>query len=109
VRELGKLRILGEVRFRRERGACQVRSGEEWCLDGTPNDDCAGGIDVYRNSRDDPVELNKDWYAVVAIPGTDTMFLVEGPFKDDEHWLNEIPKRLRGAEILGVPKKPNDE
>ena len=62
-----------------------------------------GGIHVYRNAPDDPVELNKDWYAVVAIPNSDSMLLVLGPNKDAEHWLNEIPGKLKGAEILGVP------
>lgn len=64
-----------------------------------------GGIDVYRNAPDDPVELNKDWYAVVIAPNNDNMLLVDGPFKDIEHWLNEIPQRLKGVEVLGVPKK----
>lgn len=63
-----------------------------------------GGIDVYRNAPDDPVELNKDWYAVIQISETDTILLVEGPIKDDEHWIDEIPRRLKGVEVLGLPK-----
>jgi hypothetical protein len=62
-----------------------------------------GGIDVYRNSPDDPVALNKDWYAVVTIADTDSMLLVRGPVHDSEHWLNEIPERLKGASIVSVP------
>lgn len=34
-----------------------------------------------------------------------TILLVDGPVKDREHWLNEIPDRLNGVEILGIPKK----
>jgi hypothetical protein len=62
-----------------------------------------GGIDVYRTAPDDPYELNKDWYAVIAIPDSDGMLLIQGPISDSEHWLNEIPERLQGAEVLGVP------
>jgi hypothetical protein len=66
-----------------------------------------GGIDIYRLAPDDPVELNKDWYAVVRCPDDPTVLLVDGPIKDAEHWLNDIPERLKGAEILGVPKPKN--
>jgi hypothetical protein len=74
-----------------------------------PSAELLGGIDVYRYAADDPVELNKDWYAVVTIPNSESMLLVTGPFKDAEHWLNDIPNRLKGAEILGVPAKPDSE
>ena len=66
--------------------------------------DLIGGIDVWRKAPDDPVELNKDWYAVVKVDD-EPMLLVEGPFKDGEHWSNELPDRLKNIEILGVPKK----
>jgi hypothetical protein len=63
-----------------------------------------GGIDVYRYSPDDPVRLNKDWYAVR--PSSDPNFLiVDGPHKDCEHWVNEIPDRYAGAEIIGTKKR----
>jgi hypothetical protein len=74
-----------------------------------PSGNLLGGIDVYRHAPDDPVELNKDWYAVVTIPNGESMLLVTGPFADAEHWLNEIPDRLKGAEILGVPAKPKSK
>jgi len=74
---------------------------------GVPSAELVGGFEVYRHAPDDPVELNKDWYAVVRVPGTAWALLVTGPFKDAEHWLNEIPKRLAGAEVFGVPKKPD--
>jgi hypothetical protein len=75
---------------------------------GVPSAELVGGIDVYRYAPDDPVELNKDWYAVVRVPGTASMLLATSPFKDAEHWLNAIPERLTGAEVLGVPRKPDE-
>lgn len=70
-----------------------------------PSGELIGGIDVYRNAPDDPVELNKDWYAVLRDPDSDAMVLVSGPFKDDEHWLDELSPRVRDAEILAIPKR----
>lgn len=60
-----------------------------------------GGIDVYRHAPDDPVNLNKDWYAVRALD--DSTLLIQGPLKDDEHWLDEVPQRYVGVEVLGIP------
>jgi hypothetical protein len=65
-----------------------------------------GGIDVYRHAPEDPVELNKDWYAVLRDPRSDAMFLVSGPIKDGDHWLDELSPRVRDAEIVALPKKP---
>ena len=79
--------------------------GIEYSGDAVPSGEIIGGIDVYRYAPDDQVELNKDWYAIVTVSGEDTMLLVSGPHRDDDHWLDEIPERLRGAEILGVPRK----
>ena len=59
-----------------------------------------GGIDVYRNAPDDPVDLNKDWYPVITLPETDSMLLLAGPIKDAEHWLDEVPDQLEGVEVL---------
>lgn len=58
-----------------------------------------GGIDVYRHAPDDPVALNKDWYAVRA--AADGILHVHGPIRDSEHWLNEVPERYNGVEVLG--------
>jgi len=65
-----------------------------------------GGIDVYRGSTDDPVALNKDWYAVLRNADAGA-FLVEGPIRDREHWLDDLPERLRGIEVIGLVEKPN--
>lgn len=70
-----------------------------------PSGELIGGIDVYRNAPDDPVELNKDWYAVIHAVESEEMLLVAGPYEDHEHWINDIPERLKGAEVLGVPPK----
>lgn len=71
----------------------------------TPSGDFIGGIDVYRNAPDDPVNLNKDWYAVISMPKDKTRLLIKGPIKDHEHWLDDIPDRLKGVKVLAVPKK----
>ena len=70
-----------------------------------PSGDLIGGIDIYRNAPDDPKRLNKDWYAIIANKQHDDMLLVCGPYKDNEHWIDEIPECLKGAEILLVPPK----
>jgi hypothetical protein len=62
-----------------------------------------GGIDVYRNAPGDPVDYNKDWYAVLAVSGADSMLLIRGPIFDADHWLDQIPDRLQNVEILAVP------
>jgi len=65
-----------------------------------------GGIEVYRNAPDDPMNFNKDIYAVFANTENDLKLMVLGPLKDKEHWINEIPARLDGVNIL-LP--PNNE
>jgi hypothetical protein len=62
-----------------------------------------GGIDVYRYSPDDPVRFNKDRYEVLLQPSGG--LIARGPFKDDEHWLNEVPRRYEEIEVLGATKK----
>jgi hypothetical protein len=86
-----------------------VINGFSYSTNQIPSGSLIGGIDVYRHSPDDPVSLNKDWYAVVSIPNTDSMLLVVGPIKDAEHWLDKIPERLQGAEVLGVPPLPRSD
>lgn len=71
-----------------------------------------GGIEVYRNAPDDPVNFNKDVYAVFVnkpeIAGNDLMLIVIGPLKKDkEHWMDEIPERLDGVEVLLPPDDGN--
>lgn len=101
--------VPSEVRFRvlasGEYNAAVVRNYTSKLI---PAGELVGGVDVYRNAPDDPVALNKDWYAVVRSPHDPTMLLVDGPIRDDEHWLHELPGRYQGVEVLGVPKQPGD-
>jgi len=50
-----------------------------------------GGYDIYRFAPDDPVSYNKDWYPIVMADG---QAYADGPFRDSEHWLNQLPSRL---------------
>lgn len=75
-----------------------------------PSGELIGGYDVYRLAPDDDVELNRDWYAVVRSDSHPTMLLIDGPHTEaDQHWMNEIPARFEGAEILAAPKRPKKE
>lgn len=71
---------------------------------GTSGGKLVGGLDVYREAPEDAKPLNKDWYPVIKMPGTDGQLLVIGPANDrNDHWMDDIPARLIGAEVLGVP------
>jgi hypothetical protein len=70
--------------------------------------DLMGSIEACRCSPDDPVALNRDWYPRTTFASSDSMLLVRGPISDSDHWLDKIPERLRGAEILGVPPSHAD-
>jgi len=50
--------------------------GVPYSTDTVPSGQLIGGIDVYRNAPDDPVDYNKDWYAVIKYPGSDGMLLI---------------------------------
>ena len=69
----------------------------------TPNTDVSGfnvgGIEVYRNDpKDYPYILNKDVYAVIS--GISPSGLIaQGPLKDDEHWLKQMPERYSGIPL----------
>jgi hypothetical protein len=58
-----------------------------------------GGIDVYRDAPDDPVALNKDWYAVLAVDSHPDLLFVERR-RDSEHWIDERPARYDGIEVI---------
>ena len=65
-----------------------------------------GGMDVYRNAPDDPVKYKKDWYAIFKDPQDARMLLFKGPIKIfDEHWIDELPHRLKNVQIYYVPAK----
>lgn len=67
--------------------------------------DLIGGVDVYRYSPEDPVPLNRDWYALVKPYDDSRYYLLDGPRKPHNHWLEKIPATLRNARIWAVPKK----
>jgi hypothetical protein len=73
-----------------------------------PSGELIGGIDVYRNAPDDSVKLNKDWYAVLRDPNSDAIFLVSGPIKDDEHWIDQISPRVQESEVLALPRRVDE-
>ncbi len=52
--------------------------------------DLTSSMEVYRYSPDDPVALNRGCYPVITFASSDS-----------DHWLDKIPERLRGAEVLG--------
>lgn len=65
-----------------------------------PSGQLVGGIDIYRHDPRDREPLNKDWYAVVAT-GDPNELVVDGPYRDREHWLREVPSRYERAKIIG--------
>lgn len=70
-----------------------------------PGGQLIGGIDVYRHSPDDPVLLNKDWYALVEPDDNSRVYLLDGPKKPHDHWLDHLPDRLENARLRAVPKR----
>ena len=59
-----------------------------------------GGIDVYRHAETiDGVRLNKDWYRVILDPQNPLHLIVTGPHRDSEHWIDDLPTRLRHLDV----------
>jgi len=65
-----------------------------------------GGVDIFRDARShrEPVDWNKDHYVIIRDLKNDNALLMYGPLKDNEHWINEIPDRLKNVEILTLDK-----
>lgn len=62
-----------------------------------------GGIDVIRRDNNDikiGYPFNKDHYVIFKSTPSGDILIMEGPFKDNEHWLSEIPERLKNARVL---------
>ena len=62
--------------------------------DGITYSGVVGGMDIYRqdaNDIDKGYPINKDHYIIVLDPHNDNALLVNGPLKDNEHWLQESP------------------
>lgn len=66
-----------------------------------------GGIDVYRHAEEkDGVKINKDWYRVLNDENSDEEYIVVGPYGGAEHWIDEIPERLKDATDLSNSGQP---
>ena len=66
-------------------------------------DNVIGGMDIIRYAEEkDGVRFNKDHVIIIKDPKNDDMLLViETPKEEDsEHWIDEIPERLKKAEII---------
>lgn len=62
-----------------------------------------GGMDIFRYAEPrDQVLLNKDHVLIVQDGDGKDKFLIDGPYKDHEHWINDIPKRLIGANLIEI-------
>lgn len=62
--------------------------------DGITYSGVVGGMDIYRQDKKDIEKgypINKDHYIIVLDPTNDDALLVNGPLKDNEHWLEESP------------------
>ena len=59
-----------------------------------PSGQVIGGIDVYRKYPDDPVNYNKDCYAVILDPNNEEWLYIKGPVKDYQHWTDDLPEHI---------------
>ena len=62
--------------------------------DGVTYSGVVGGMDIYRQDKKDIEKgypINKDHYIIVLDLKNDNALLVNGPLKDNEHWLEESP------------------
>jgi hypothetical protein len=63
-------------------------------LKGVTYSGVVGGMDIYRQDVNDAEKgypINKDHYIIVLDPNNDNALLVNGPLKDNEHWLAQSP------------------
>lgn len=63
----------------------------------------AGGIDIYRyDQHDEPkgYSINKDHYILVLDEENDDALLVYGPYKDNEHWISQLPDLPDGIVVI---------
>jgi hypothetical protein len=63
--------------------------------------DIVGGVSIIRWDEKDleyGCPFNKDQYTVIIDRENSTYVIVEGPFRDHEHWLSNPPDWLRNAQ-----------
>jgi len=71
--------------------------------DGITYSGVIGGMDVYRYDQEDESRgypINKDHYILVIDPEEDNALLVNGPLKDNEHWLEKLPDLPEGILVI---------
>ena len=71
--------------------------------DGVTYSGVVGGMDIYRSDQNDIAKgypINKDHYIIVLDPKNDNALLVNGPLKDNEHWLEESPNLPDGIIVI---------
>lgn len=64
-------------------------------------EDMVGGVSIIRWDEKDlkhGCPFNKDQYYVFIDKENSNYVIVEGPFRDHEHWLNQLPDWLRNAQ-----------
>lgn len=62
-----------------------------------------GGLDIFRCDHKDLEKgypINKDHYIIVIDPQNENTLLVHGPFRDNEHWLRNLPNLPDNIEVL---------
>lgn len=71
--------------------------------DGVTYSGVVGGMDIYRQDANDAEKgfpINKDHYIIVIDPTNDSALLVNGPLKDNEHWLEKSPNIPENITII---------
>ena len=71
-------------------------------------EDRIGGVSIFRWDERDLGKgspFNKDQYYVMMDNENSNYVIVEGPFRDQEHWLSDLPEWLRNAEYYPYDEK----
>lgn len=71
--------------------------------DGITYNGVVGGMDIYRHDANDVSKgfpINKDHYIIILDPVNNNALLVNGPLKDNEHWLEKLPDLPEGITII---------
>lgn len=71
--------------------------------DGITYSGVVGGMDIYRHDGNDVSKgfpINKDHYIIVLDPANENALLVNGPLKDNEHWLGNLPNLPENITII---------
>jgi hypothetical protein len=69
-----------------------------------------GGMDIYSHDPNDVSQgfpINKDHYVLMEDPDSGASLLVAGPYKDNEHWLSELPELPPGITVID-PTGPDE-